>query len=127
MWHKAGKFGYTNIGNAYYDGVGVERDEKMATHYYELSAMGGDSTARYNLGVGKYNAGNYDKAVKHYMIALRGGHTKALKRFQEMYMNGRVAKDHYANALRSHQAYLHEIKSDQRDKAAAFRDDYRYY
>ena len=38
-------------------------------------------------------------------------------------MNGHVAKDHYANALQSHQVYLNEIKSDQRDKAAALRRD----
>ena len=42
-------------------------------------------------------------------------------------MNGHATKDHYANALRSRQAYVNEIKSDQRDKAAAFRDGYRYY
>ena len=44
-----------------------------------------------------------------------------------MYMDGHATKDQYANALRSHQAYLVEIKSDQRDKAAEFRNDYRYY
>jgi len=30
-------------------------------------------------------------------------------------------------ALRSYQIYLGEVKSPQRDKAAAARDDYRYY
>ena len=128
FWHKAGKYGYTNIGAAYYNGEGVERDEKMASHYYELAAMGGDSTARYNLGVSEYNAGNYDRALKHYMIAVRGGETRSVKAIQQiMYMDGHATKDHYANALRSHQAYLNEIKSDQRDKAAAFHDDCSYY
>ena len=41
LWHKAGKFGYTNLGNAYNIGWGVERDEKMASHYYELAAWRG--------------------------------------------------------------------------------------
>ena len=53
--------------------------------------------------------------------------THSVKNMQQMYKNGHVAKDQYANALRSHQAYLVEIKSDQRDKAAALGDDYRYY
>ena len=126
FWHKAGKFGYTNIGFAYYYGEGVERDEKMASHNFELAAMDGDSYARHNLGAVEYKAGNYDRALKHFMIAVRGGHT-SVKEIQRMYMDGHGTKDHYANALQSHQAYLNEIKSDQRDKAAAFRDDYCYY
>ena len=126
-WHKAGKFGYTNLGTAYSNGEGVDRDEKMASHYFELAAMEGNVMARYNLGVIEKNAGNYDRALKHYMIAVRGGCTRSVKTIQQMYTNGLATKDRYANALRSHQAYLNEIKSDQRDKAAAFRDDYCYY
>ena len=123
-WHKAGNFGYNNTGSAYYNGNGVERDKKMATHYYELSAMGGNVTARNNLGINERKAGNFDR---HFMIAVKGGHTESVKDIQEMYMNGHAIKDHYANALQSHQAYLVEIKSGQRDKAAALGDGYRYY
>ena len=127
FWHKAGKFAYNNIGHSYSNGWGVERDEERAKHYLELAAMGDDSYARYNLGIGEYRAGNSDRALKHFMIAVRGGDTDSVKEIQRIYMDGHVAKDHYANALRSHQAYLNEIKSDQRDKAAAFHDCYRYY
>ena len=127
LWHKAGKFGYAHIGHAYYYGEGVERDTKMASHYHELAAMEGCSYARHNLGANEYNAGNYDKALKHCMIAVRGGNTRSVKDIRQMYKNGHATKDHYANALQSHQAYLNEIKSDQRDKAAAFQDDCSYY
>jgi TPR repeat protein len=131
FYHRAAKHGsaiaYNNIGSAYGLGEGVERDEKMATHYYELAAMEGCVAARYNLGVDEYNAGNYDKALKHFMIAMRGGDSRSVKAIQKLYMDGHATKDHYANALQSHQAYLNEIKSDQRDKAAALGDDYRYY
>ena len=127
FWHKAGKFGYNNIGSAYGLGNGVERDEKMARHYYELAAMEGGSTARHNLGAREYYAGNYDRALKHYMIAVRGGDSYSVKAIQRMYKNGHAAKDQYANALQSHQAYVNEIKSDQREQAAAFHDDYRYH
>ena len=129
--HKAGKLGnamaYNNIGSAYYNGDGVESDKKMASYYFELAAMEGGVLARHNLGVGEYNAGNYDRALKHYMIAVRGGCTRSVKEIQRMYMNGHVGKDHYANALQSHQAYINEIKSPQRDEAAALGDNYRYY
>ena len=124
---KSGKFGYTNIGNAYAAGDGVERDEKMASHYYELAAMEGDSYARTNLGVAEKNARNYERALKHYTLAVRGGDSRSVKEIQQLYMHGHATKNHYAKALQSHQAYINEIKSDQRDKAAAFHDGYRYY
>ena len=127
FWHKAGKHGYTNLGNAYAAGCGVERDAKMARHCDELAAMEGIVAARHNLGIDEENAGNYDRALKHYMIAVRGGHTRSVKAVQQMYIDGRVTKDQYAKALQSHQAYINEIKSDQRDKAVAFRDVRRYY
>ena len=120
LWHKAGKFGYTHLGFAYYNGEGVERDEKMAKHYLELGAMEGIVAARNNLGAAEYNAGNYDRALKHHMIAVRGGDTNSVKAIQQMYMDGLVTKDHYAIALKSHQAYLNEIKSDQRDNAETY-------
>ena len=126
-WQKAGKLAYTNIGLAHDNGDGVERDAKMASHYDELAAMEGNVTARHNLGANEYNAGNYDRALKHFMIAVRGGCPHSVKKIQQMYMDGHVTKDDYANALRSYQAYLNEIKSDQRDKAAAFSESYRYY
>ena len=70
------------------------------------------------MGVDEYDAGNYDRALKHFMIAVRGG-DDSVKAIQRMYMNGHATKDQYANALQLHQVYLNEIKSDQRDKAAA--------
>ena len=127
LWHKAGKFGYSNLGHAYDNSEGVERDEKMARHYLELAAMEGNVAARCKLGVNEYKAGNYDRALKHFMIAVRGGCTDSVKEIQRIYKDKHARKDQYANALRSHQAYLNEIKSDQRDKAAAFDAVYKYY
>ena len=66
------------------------------------------------------------RALKHYMIAVEGGLDNALKAIQKLYSNGNATKDDYAKALRAYQAYLVEIKSDQRDKAAKFDGD-RYY
>ena len=42
-------------------------------------------------------------------------------------MNRGATKDDYAKALRAYQANLVEIKSPQRDQAAAFNDAYKYY
>ena len=72
------------------------------------------------MGANEHNAGNYDKALKHYMLAVRGGYTPSVKAIQQLYKYGLATKDHYATALRSHQAYVNEIKSDQRDKSETY-------
>ena len=129
LWHRAAELGhalsYHNIGSAYYAGNGVVRDEKKAKHYYELAAMGGDAVARYNLGVLEGRAGNMDRALKHYMITAGMGYTGSLENIKKMFMKGDATKDDYGKALRAYQACLNEIKSPQRDEAAAF-DAERY-
>jgi len=131
LWHRAAELGnaeaHSSIGCSYRDGRGVEVNEKMATHYYELAAMGGSSIARFNLGAYEGNAGNVDRALKHFMIAARNGDAISLKSIKGMYKNGDVTKDDYASALQYYQAYLDEIKSDQRDEAAASNGRYKYY
>ena len=131
LWHKAAEFGhsssYYSIGGAYHNGNGVERDEKKAAHYWELGAMGGVVEARYNLGAIEFNAGNMDRAMKHLMISVGMGESNSLETIKLIFMNGHATKDDYAKALQVYQANLVEIKSAQRDQAAAFSDDYKYY
>jgi len=132
LFYRSGELGcaiaYLNIGYAYNHGKGVKVDKKKAIHYYELAAMGGNVSARYNLGLEEQDAGNMNRALKHHTIAARNGLSESLEVIKELYTNGHATKDDYTKALRLYQAYLSEIKSDQRDKAAAFdSDDYRYY
>ena len=137
FYHRAAKLGhalaYYKIGNAYWFGRDVEVDKKKAIHYYELAAKAGHTGARYILGVleieqlADTKAGDLDKALKHFMIAVRGGCNGSLRILREMYSHGDVTKEEYTTALRDRQTYLDEIKSDQRDKAAAASDDYKYY
>ena len=131
LWHRAAELGsaksYYSIGCAYDLGNGVGRDEKNANHYYELAAMRGHVTSRHNLGSLEGRAGNIDRAVKHYMIAAGCGYTRSLEVIKQMFMNGDATKDDYAKALQVYQANLVEIKSPQRDEAAAADDNYKYY
>jgi len=131
LWHQACELGfvyaYNYIGVAYDWGRGVEVDTKKAIHYTEQAAMRGDETARYSLGTLEKNKGNMDKAVKHYMIAIKDGDSDAVNQMKELYSDGHATKDDYTKALQSYQEYLGEIKSEQRDQAAAAYDDYRYY
>ena len=130
LWHRAADLGFTeayvSIGYAYDCGKGVKRDKKKAKHY-ELAALKGNEVARHNLGCVERDAGNIDRALKHYTIAVRSGNNDSLEAIQELYSKGYATKEDYAKALRSYQEYLSEIKSVQRDEAAAAREYYRYY
>jgi len=131
LWHQAGELGcaqaYNNVGTCYNEGEGVQVDKKKAICYYELAAMKGCVIARDNLGCIEEEAGNMDRAIKHFMIAVKGGDKDSLATIQKLHSIGGATKEEYTQALRSYQAYLDEIKSIQRDKAAAYSDDYRYY
>jgi len=131
LFHRARDLGhpeaYGSIGFAYMIGEGVDIDEKKGKHYYELGAMDGDTMARHNLGINEEEAGNTERALKHYMIAVRNGHDDSLKEIQDLFTKGHATKEDYTEALQSYQAYLMEIKSAQRDKAAAYSESYRYY
>ena len=131
LWRRAGELGhagaYLGIGNAYDYGQGVKVDEKKANHYYELAAIKGDADARHNLGINEKEAGNTERALKHHMIAVRNGDNDSLGTIKQMYSKGYATKEDYTKALQSYQAYFGEIKSPQRDKAAAANEDYRYY
>ena len=127
LWHRAGELGhaesYHNIACLYK----LERDMTKARHYWEKAALSGDAMARYNLGIMEEKAGNTYRALKHHMIATKDGYLESLERIKTLYSNGDATKDDYAKALRARQAYLDEIRSDQRDEAAAVSDEYKYY
>ena len=124
LWLKAGDLGcadaYFNLGISYNNGMGVEADEKKATHYYEIAAMMGNVQARYNLGALEGRAGNHQRKYKHFIIAARAGHTESLDVVKKGFTKGFVIKDEYASTLRAYHESQTEMKSEARDKAADF-------
>ena len=130
LYLKAGELGcagaYHNLGNSYYSGErGVDVDRKKAKHYWELAAMNGHVAARYNLGCVEAQAGNLHRATKHFILAARAGHDKALGMVKQGFMGGIVGKDEYANTLRAYQKSVDEMKSEARDKEQAIMARYR--
>ena len=123
LWLRAGELGCAPaqccIGYAYKHGEGVERDVKKAKHYYELAAMGGSVVARHNLGNLECNAGKYHRAVKHWMISAGAGFDDSLKDIQDFFLKGLATKDNFEKALRAHKEANDELKSEQREAAAA--------
>jgi len=131
LWHRAGELGSANanynIAYAYKIGNGVERNMKKAKHYWEISAMGGNLHARNNLGIMEGQERNMKRALKHFMIAAKDGDSNALKNIKMLVSGGSATKRDCDDALRYFQAYLDEVKSDQRDQAATFSAEFKYY
>ena len=75
----------------------------------------------------EFFAKKMDRAVRHYIIGVRLGEYNTLKNVHRLFICGFATKDDYTKALRAYQEYVDEIRSDQRDAAAAISDNYRYY
>jgi len=73
--------------------------------------MGGDATARHNLGCAEGAKGDYNKALKHLLISVGSGLHDSLDTIKTMYRSGQDTKEDYAKALRAYQTYLDDIKA----------------
>ena len=121
LYLKAGELGcavaYHNLGNSYYNGDGVEVDNRKAKHFHECAAMLGDLDARQNLGCDEWERGNKNRAIKHFIIAARAGYKDSLDIVKQGFIKGDVTKDEYANTLRAYHDRQKEMKSVERVKA----------
>ena len=122
LFLKAGELGcsdgYVNLGIAYYHGRAVEIDIKKANHFFELAAMMGDVKARHSLGVIEGQAGNDQRAMKHFTIAARAGDSKCLENVKKEFIAGLVTKNEYESTIRAYHESQMETKSEAREKIA---------
>lgn len=128
LWHRAAELGCAEahhlLYGAYQNGNGVEKDAKKAKYFVEVAAMGGNNEARYNLGVDEANAGNMQRAMKHWAISAGEGCDDSLAGIKRGFLLGVVTKDEFEKALRAHQYSQDEMKSHQREEAKEFVQKY---
>ena len=122
FYTKAAELGHAaahyQLARMYFDGGGIEKDQKLMTYHLEEAAIGGHPRARYNLGAHEWNNNrNAERAVKHYIIAAAQGLDESTDTLKKKFREGYVSKEDLAAALRAHQAAVDETKSPQRDKA----------
>jgi TPR repeat protein len=71
LFHESAKLGnhfaHLSLSICYRTEGIVEKDTRKATYHGQLGAMAGNVRARYNLGFDEHNAGNMDRAYKHWM------------------------------------------------------------
>ncbi len=111
--------GHYNLSILYQLGEGVQKDLKKEMYHLEEAAIGGSPDARFNLACHEAMGGRNDRAVKHFIIAAKLGHDKALEKVKDGFAKGFVKKEDYETALRGHHAAVDATKSKQRDEAYA--------
>ena len=82
------------------------------------------------LGVMEGMLGNSERAVKHYLIGAEAGLDGSLKAIRNFFMAspdckyyGKVKKDAFEKALRSHQKSQDKMRSDQREAFKVYQAD----
>ncbi|EJK56462.1 hypothetical protein THAOC_23643, partial [Thalassiosira oceanica] len=106
-----------DLGNAYYNGDGVQEDKGKAAELYKKAAMQGHVVGRHNLGNHEGRKGNYDRAVRHYLISAKMGYEKSVQNIKRALMQGCATKEQYAEAMNGYQDAVEEMKSHDRDEA----------
>ena len=105
------------LGVSYQRGDGVEQDKEKAAEFYKKAAMQGYADSRHNLGNHEGRKGNYDRAVRHFLISAKMGYKKSVQNIKEMFMGGIATKEQYAQALKEYQDAMEGMKSHDRDEA----------
>ena len=122
-WRKAAELGDLTarfqLGSAYVEGKYIKKDMKKAKYHFEIAAIGGNPKARHNLGCFEEDKGNFDRAVKHLMIAINLGYEDSMTLLRTFYKKGRVTKEKLLAAILAYQAAVDSMKSAERDAADA--------
>jgi len=107
-----------HLGFAYYTGEGVQKDVAKAAEFYEKAAMQGCPLSRHELGcVEVSDRGNYDRAVRHFLISAKMGYRESVENMKSLFMAGLATKDQYADALKGYQDAVEEMKTPDRVEA----------
>ena len=112
-----------HLGNCYLEGNGVEKDLRTAMDHYKIAAKGGHPFARFSLGVIEFNAGKFDRALKHYMISTKMGDEGSLNKVKVLFMGGHATKEDYKEALVGFRDTTDGMKSLEREEAKALMEE----
>ena len=61
-----------------------------------------------------------ERAVKHWVMSAGAGYDDSVTAIRQAFLKGNATKDDFEKALRSNKEAKDEMKSNQREKAAAF-------
>mmetsp|Transcript_16344 Transcript_16344/g.23172 ORF Transcript_16344/g.23172 Transcript_16344/m.23172 type:complete len:173 (+) Transcript_16344:586-1104(+) len=102
-------------------GHGVDVDKKKRIHHLEEAAIGGHHEARNSLGKEEWNNGQFERAMKHTIIAAKLGNDESVNNLRMGYEKDVLSEEDFAEALRAHRVAVDAMKSPQRDAAERVR------
>ena len=106
-----------SLGNSYVKGDGVQEDETKGVQFWTKAAMQGHVGSRHNLGGYEWGEGNYDRALRHFLISAKLGCNISVEATKKMFTMGLATKDQYTQALKGYQDAVEGMKSRDRDEA----------
>ncbi|EJK66704.1 hypothetical protein THAOC_12350, partial [Thalassiosira oceanica] len=113
------------LGQQYFSGqLGLQMDSRKGVELYTEAAGLCSIDALFNLaelGCAEIkDRGNYDRAVRHFLISAKMGHKDSLETIKNMFMAGLATKDQYADVLKGYRDAVEEMKSHDRDESASY-------
>ena len=121
VWSEAAELGSIEalyfLGGLYDRGDVVQQDKSKAIHFYEKAAMQGYAESRHNLGSFEGQKGNYDRAMRHYIISTKMGDKVSLEIIKKFFMSGLSTKELYAEAQKGYRDVVEEMRSPDREEA----------
>ena len=121
LWTEAAELGsvdaHYRLSHAYHNGNGVEEDKPRAVRLCKEAAMKGHVLSRHFLGFTEFDNGNYELAVRHWMISAKMGYEDSLCCIKKLFMVAQATKAQYAESLRGYGDAVKEMQSHQRKEA----------
>jgi TPR repeat protein len=115
LYVKAAELGCSKSHNSLADIYRLEGDMKKAKFHLEAGAMAGDEFARLHLGGLEGEAGNWERAIKHWTIAASAGCYWSMQNLRELFEGGAVSRETINSALTAYNNSCKEMRSEARD------------
>ena len=96
-------------------------DQTKANEYFEKAAAKGHSLSRVALADILAQEGEIELAIKHWHLAAAAGFDHTTKYLWDCFSKGKLSKSDLEKALRAHKAASDEMKSEERERFAAYK------
>ncbi|EJK48311.1 hypothetical protein THAOC_32904 [Thalassiosira oceanica] len=103
-------------------GAGVAKSKAKGLRHFEAAAMQGHALSRFNLGLHEFLDGNCGRALRHFMISAKMGHSDSINAFRDPECC--ATREQYDEGLKGYLAAVEETKSPERDHAAKMNAEY---
>ena len=90
LWEEAAGLGSIealySLGVSHSFGDGFQEDKNKAAEFYKKAAMQGHVGSRHNLGGYEMGEGNFDRAVRHFVISAKMGNKISVEAMKKIFM-----------------------------------------